>query len=76
METPTNQVNDVGAHFSGLSVATAGANALLTGDEGGAQGFFWWAIGETVLFGGGIPAFNGSDTGGATSTSRVRLFIR
>ncbi len=66
-----NPANQIGCNpFSGLD--SEGGPAAVDGDPGGC---WWFAVGSSGGFNGGIPAYSSSDIGGLV-TDRVRLYVR
>ena len=70
-EAPFNQMG-CSAGFSGLGDDGDGSAAL----DGDASAFcWWWAIGTSAPWSGGIPAYLTSDAG-QLDASRARLWVR
>jgi hypothetical protein len=69
VQSPANQLGCTA--FGGLG-DDANVNATL---DGSTNFCWWWAIGTSVAWGAGIPAYQNSDTGGLDAT-RTRLWVR
>lgn len=73
---PANQTGGTSAPFTGLystSVSPAVSATTLAGDLN--PGYYWFAVGLTATYNGGIPAYSGSASGQLIA-SRTQLFVR
>jgi hypothetical protein len=69
VESPTNQTGTT--EFSGLAPENDGDSTL----DGSRKVYWWWAIGTSAPYLGGIPAYEDSDAGRLVAT-RTRLWVR
>ena len=76
---PSPMLEDGAGAFSGLSLVTNG-NAYLSGDRrANTAGNWWFAVGEVVDFGPGIPSYctpSGAPYFGCGGTPADKLFVR
>jgi len=69
VESPTRQAG--GTFFGGLAAEGDGGSTL----DGSTNTSWWWAIGTSAPWDGGIPAYAASDAGRLVA-SRARLWVR
>jgi len=61
--------------FRGLAPSSHGQPTLLNGDSGDTGGCYWWAVGESAAYQGGIPSFDNGPQGN-TGTPHTQLWVR
>ena len=72
LEIPANQTGEcTGEGFSGLSAEFNGSSTL----DGNDNACWWWAVGTSAPWVGGIPAYHDSDNGELVAM-RARLWVR
>jgi hypothetical protein len=73
LESPTGQSGGTGDSFGGL-LAPGDGSATLDGDPS-MSNRWWWAVGTSAPWLGGVPAYKGSDAGPLVA-QRPRLWVR
>jgi hypothetical protein len=72
VQVPANQEGcNSGDRFSGLSAENNGSSTL----DGNDNACWWWAVGTSAPYFGGIPAYKDSDAG-RLDAMRARLWVR
>jgi hypothetical protein len=76
VQLPTNQSGCTA--FGGLAADGDGSPAQSVESllDGSTNTCFWWAVGTSSAYNGGIPAYFTSDVGGPLIATRTRLWIR